>query len=76
LGNKVACDDEVIPLQSRIEAASEESELDEMFDSERRLLYVAWPCARDHVAVTGVQPGSEFLAVLLHESSGGCLEKK
>src|SRR4029077_10922641 len=37
----MACDNEVIPLQSRIESAAEESELDEVFDSERHLLYVA-----------------------------------
>jgi superfamily I DNA/RNA helicase len=61
----MACDDEVIPLQSRIESAAEESELDEIFDSERHLLYVACTRARDHVAVTGLQPGSEFLTDIL-----------
>lgn len=61
----MACDDEVIPLQSRIEGAAEESELDEIFDSERHLLYVACTRARDHLAVTGLAPGSEFLADLL-----------
>ena len=60
----MACDDEVIPLRSRIESASEESELDEIFESERHLLYVACTRARDHVAVTGVAPGSEFLGDL------------
>jgi superfamily I DNA/RNA helicase len=61
----MACDDEVIPLQSRIESAAEESELDEIFDSERHLLYVACTRARDHVAVTGLRPGSEFLTDIL-----------
>lgn len=61
----MACDNEVIPLQSRIESAAEESELDEVFDSERHLLYVACTRARDHVAVTGVAPGSEFLVDLI-----------
>ena len=61
----MACDDQVIPLQSRIEGAAEESELDELFDSERHLLYVACTRARDHVAITGLEPGSEFLADLL-----------
>ncbi len=69
----MACDDEVIPLQSRIESAAEESELDEIFDSERHLLYVACTRARDHVAITGLEPGSEFLADLLEmgESASG-----
>jgi hypothetical protein len=61
----MACDEEVIPLQSRIESAAEESELDEIFDSERHLLYVACTRARDHVSITGLEPGSEFLADLL-----------
>ena len=58
----MACDDQVIPLQSGIEGAAEESELDEIFDSERHLLYVACTRAKDHVAITGLEPGSEFLA--------------
>ena len=61
----MACDDEVVPLQSRVEGASEESELDEIFESERHLLYVACTRARDHVAITGLEPGSEFLGDLL-----------
>ena len=60
----MACDDEVIPLQSRVEGASEESELDEIFESERHLLYVACTRARDHVVITGLEPGSEFIADL------------
>ena len=40
-----------------IESAAEESELDEVFDSERHLLYVACTRARDQVAITGVAPG-------------------
>jgi superfamily I DNA/RNA helicase len=61
----MACDNEVIPLQSRIESASEDSELDEIFDSERHLLYVACTRARDHVSISGVAPGSEFLGDLI-----------
>lgn len=61
----MACDDEVVPLQSRIESAAEEAELEEIFETERHLLYVAVTRARDRVAVTGVEPGSEFLADLL-----------
>lgn len=61
----MACDDEVIPLQSRVEGAGDESELDEVFESERHLLYVACTRARDHVAITGLAPGSEFVGDLL-----------
>lgn len=61
----MACDNEVIPLQERIESASEASELDEIFDTERHLLYVACTRARDHVMIAGVEPGSEFIADLV-----------
>ena len=57
----IACDDDVIPLQERIETAADESELDEVYQSERHLLYVACTRARDHLLVTGVAPESEFL---------------
>jgi superfamily I DNA/RNA helicase len=57
----MACDDEVIPLQSRIEAVADESDLEEVYNTERRLLYVACTRARDHLLVTSVDPGSEFL---------------
>ncbi len=57
----MACDDEVIPLQERIETAGDEGELEEVYNTERHLLYVACTRARDHLLVTGVAPGSEFL---------------
>ncbi len=57
----LACDEEILPLQSRIETAAEEADLDEIYNSERHLLYVACTRARDHLLVTGVAPGSEFL---------------
>ncbi len=60
----MACDDEVLPLQSRIESATDESDLDEVYGTERHLLYVACTRARDELLVTGVRPGSEFLADL------------
>ena len=56
-----ACDDEVIPLQSRIEAIVDEGDLEDVYDTERHLLYVACTRARDHLLVTGVAPASEFL---------------
>ncbi|MGH8545178.1 MAG: 3'-5' exonuclease, partial [Gammaproteobacteria bacterium] len=57
----MACDDDVIPLQERIEAIGDEADLQEVYDTERHLLYVACTRARDHLLVTAVQPGSEFL---------------
>jgi len=57
----MACDDEVIPLQDRIETVSDDSDLEEVYNTERHLLYVACTRARDHLLVTGVNPASEFL---------------
>ena len=57
----MACDDEVLPLQSRIETVSDESDLDVVYTTELHLLYVACSRARDHLLVTGVDPASEFL---------------
>jgi superfamily I DNA/RNA helicase len=57
----IACDDEVIPLQERIESAGDESDLKEVYDTERQLLYVACTRARDALFVSGVKPASEFL---------------
>jgi mRNA-degrading endonuclease RelE of RelBE toxin-antitoxin system len=57
----MACDDEVIPLQERIETVGDDADLQEVYDTERHLLYVACTRARDHLLVTGVAPVSEFL---------------
>lgn len=57
----MACDDEVIPLQERIEAVGDEADLQEVYDTERQLLYVACTRARDHLLVTSVEPASEFI---------------
>ena len=57
----MACDAEVIPLQSRVESIVDEADLEEVYNTERNLLYVACTRARDHLLVTGVKPVSEFL---------------
>ena len=36
-------------------------DLEEVYETERRLLYVACTRARDHLLVSGVNPVSEFL---------------
>jgi superfamily I DNA/RNA helicase len=57
----LACDDEVIPLQERIQTVGYDADLQEVYDTERHLLYVACTRARDHLLVTNVEPASEFL---------------
>ena len=57
----MACDDEVLPLQERIETVADESDLEEVYNTERHLLYVACTRARDCLLITGVDPASEFL---------------
>jgi superfamily I DNA/RNA helicase len=57
----MACDDEIIPLQERIETVGDDADLQEVYDTERHLLYVACTRARDHLLVTGITPVSEFL---------------
>lgn len=61
----IACDDEVIPSQERIESITNQDELDEVYTTERQLLYVACTRARDHLFVSGVKPASEFLNDML-----------
>ena len=57
----MACDDEIIPLQARVEAVGDEADLAEVYDTERHLVYVACTRARDRLLVTSVEPASEFL---------------
>jgi superfamily I DNA/RNA helicase len=57
----MACDDEVIPLQERIETVGDDGDLQEVYDTERQLLYVACTRARDRLLVTRIAPSSEFL---------------
>ncbi len=61
----VCCDDEVVPLQERISQVADDSDLADVYNTERHLLYVACTRARDWLLVTGVEPASEFLDDLL-----------
>ena len=45
----MACDDEVIPQQDRIETVADDADLEEVYNTERHLLYVACTRARDHL---------------------------
>jgi len=57
----MACDDEVIPLQDRIETVTDNADLAEVYDTERHLLYVSCTRARDYLLVTSGDTPSEFL---------------
>ena len=61
----LACDDDVIPSPSRVESAADATELEEILNTERHLLYVACTRARDLLLVTCTEPGSEFLDDLI-----------
>ena len=57
----MACDDDVIPQSDRIEMVADDADLEEVYNTERHLLYVACTRARDHLLVTGIAPVSEFV---------------
>jgi len=61
----MACDDEIIPSQERIENIADNADLEDVYNTERHLLYVACTRARDHLLVTSVDPSSEFLDDLM-----------
>ncbi|MGH2293578.1 MULTISPECIES: UvrD-helicase domain-containing protein [Pseudomonas] len=63
----MACDDQIIPSQARIDTAADEVELTEIYNTERQLLYVACTRARDQLHVSAVQPESEFLQDLVQK---------
>lgn len=58
----MACDEGILPLDERVTDAADEAELDDIYETERRLLYVACTRAREHLLLTGVTPTSEYLA--------------
>jgi superfamily I DNA/RNA helicase/mRNA-degrading endonuclease RelE of RelBE toxin-antitoxin system len=57
----MACDDEVIPSQQRIEMVTDDADLENVYETERHLLYVACTRARDHLLVTSGDIPSEFI---------------
>jgi superfamily I DNA/RNA helicase len=64
----MACDEGILPLDERIVDAADEAELDEIYETERRLLYVAATRAREHLLLTGLAPASEYLEDLVTRS--------
>lgn len=57
----MAGDKETLPLQDRIELATDASELEDIYNNERQLLYVAYTRARDYLLLTSAGLPSEFL---------------
>ncbi len=57
----MACDDEVIPNQARIDAIGDTADLEDIYNTERQLLYVACTRARDQLLITSTDPASEFV---------------
>jgi ATP-dependent exoDNAse (exonuclease V) beta subunit len=48
-------------LQEGIQTIGDEADLQEVYDTEHHLLYVACTRARDHLLITSGEPASEFL---------------
>ncbi len=61
----IACNEEVLPLQEHIGAVTDEADIEEVYETERHVLYVACTRARDWLWVSGVTPESEFLRDVL-----------
>ncbi|MGE3077289.1 MAG: 3'-5' exonuclease [Dehalococcoidia bacterium] len=66
----MACDDEIIPSSERIETVGDEAELEDVYNTERQLLYVACTRAREHLLVTSGGDASEFLEDLSTTEGG------
>ncbi|MFG1375322.1 UvrD-helicase domain-containing protein [Xanthobacter autotrophicus] len=66
----MACDEGILPLDERVTDAADEAELDDIYETERRLLYVACTRAREHLLLSGVIPASEYLADFAGEQVG------
>ena len=63
----LGCDEGVIPSEARLAEAEDQRALQEIFETERHLLYVAATRARDRLWISGVAPVSEFLSDLLSQ---------
>jgi superfamily I DNA/RNA helicase len=57
----MACEDEVIPLQSRLADVADPGDLEDVYNTERYLLYVACTRARDYLMISSGGPPTEFL---------------
>lgn len=57
----MACDQEVIPDEVRLNEVRDIAEVEEVYNTERHLLYVAVTRARDQLLISCVGAGSDFL---------------
>jgi ATP-dependent exoDNAse (exonuclease V) beta subunit len=57
-----SCDEGILRLDEHLADAADEAELDEIYETERRLLHVACTRAPEHLLLTGKTPTSEHLA--------------
>jgi hypothetical protein len=57
----MACDDEILPLQARIETVVHDADLEEVSHTAHHLLSVACTRVRGHLLVTSVDPPSACL---------------
>lgn len=67
----VACDENVLPLAARVADVADAYNLDEVFATERQLLYVAATRARDRLLVSGISPDSELCESLSQSGQDG-----
>jgi superfamily I DNA/RNA helicase len=57
----MACEDEIVPLQERIASVADPGDLEDVYNTERYLLYVACTRARDHLLISSGGVATEFL---------------
>ena len=57
----MGCDNHVLPLKERIESVEEMNEMDNVFNTERYLFYIACTRARDFLVISATEPASMFL---------------
>ncbi len=57
----IACDSGIIPSDERLEAVTDEADLEEIYATERQLLYVAVTRARDTLLISSGGEPSEFI---------------
>jgi superfamily I DNA/RNA helicase len=62
----MACDEEVIPSTERIDSVGVYLDIQEVYDTERHLFYVACTRARERLLVSGVEPISEFVMDMMN----------
>lgn len=66
----MACGYEIIPSLERIETVGDAADLQEVYDTERNLVYVACTRARDLLLITSAGTPSEFLDDLMASEEG------